>query len=186
MAPTESEILTNFLLQPAALTSIVTYEQFEALFPRALHGSSQLRTLFRDLQAQRNAVLDVVATNIAAEVKRGNAMRREVIRARQQTEGEEVDGEIEIERALHGANSAAKPAKHSLSSIIPDIDAAVTALEAEIAKLSEDETKFQESVKHTIGGLSDLRHGKFANNQLRDEVMDGLISLQEACGEKTL
>lgn len=100
MAPTESEILTNFLLQPAALTSIITFERFEALFPRALHGSPQLRSLFRDLRAQRNEVLDTVAANIAAEVKRGNVMRREVIRAKREAETEEIDGEIELERAV--------------------------------------------------------------------------------------
>ena len=56
--------------------------------------------MFRDLQAQRNAVLDTVAGNIAAEVKRGNAMRREVIRARREAEREEVDGEVEMERVV--------------------------------------------------------------------------------------
>jgi centromere-localized protein 2 len=184
MAPTESEILTNFLLQPASLTSIVTFEQFEALFPRSLHGSPQLRSLFRELRAQRNAVLDDVAANIAAEVKRGNVMRAEVIRARRAAETEEVDGEVELERALYGADAAAKPAKHSLNSIIPDLDAAVAAIEAELARLGEEEAKLTELVTQTIGGLSDLRHGKFANAQLRDEVMDGLASLEQSCKNK--
>lgn len=100
MAPTESEILTNYLIQPSGLTSITTFEQFKALFPRPLQSSPQVRSLFRDLQSQRNAVLDGVSSNIAAEVKRGTAMRREVVRAKREAEREELDGEIEMERVV--------------------------------------------------------------------------------------
>lgn len=100
MAPTESEILTNFLIQPSSLTAITTFDQFKALFPRPLQSSPQVRSLFRDLQAQRNALLDRVTSNIAAEVKRGNAMRREVVRARREADRDEIDGEIEMERVV--------------------------------------------------------------------------------------
>lgn len=61
----------------------------------------------------------------------------------------------------------------------------MAGLEAEIANLKEQEETLTESAKQTIGGLSDLRHGKFANSQLRDEVMDGLVSLQRACEDKS-
>src|SRR5690349_21242276 len=100
MAPTESDILENFLLQPAGLTSITTLQQFESLFPSTLHGSAQLRSLFRDLQSQRNAVVDLVSANIATQIKHGVAMRREVVRAKREAEREEVDGELEIQRAV--------------------------------------------------------------------------------------
>ncbi|KAH7320090.1 Cnl2/NKP2 family protein-domain-containing protein [Stachybotrys elegans] len=185
MAPTESDILSNHLLQPAALTSITTLQQFETLFPSPLHGSSQLRALFRDLQAQRNNTLDIVAANIAAEVKRGVAMRREVVRARREAEQEELDGEIEIQRALFGDASGVKAAKHTLQSVIPDLEDAAAALELEIAKLEEEEAALKESVKQTVGGLSDLRYGKLSNSQLKDEISGGLMSLQEACANKS-
>lgn len=202
MAPTESDILTNFLLQPAGLTSITTLQQFESLFPSALHGSPQLRSLFRDLQSQRNAVVDLVAANIATEVKRGVVMRREVVRAKREAEQEEVDGELEVQRAvsisgrsrrlavltchpqLFGDASGVKSAKHTLTSIIPDLDNAANALEAEIEKLKEEEAALTETVKQTVGGLSDLRYGKFANSHLKDEVLAGLTSLQDACADK--
>lgn len=100
MAPTESEILTNYLIQPSSLTSIITFDQFKALFPRPLQASPQVRSLFRDLQSQRNAVLDRVSSNIGAEVKRGTAMRREVVRAKREAEREDLDGEIEMERVV--------------------------------------------------------------------------------------
>lgn len=100
MAPTEDEILTNYLLQPAPLTSIVTFDQFKALFPRQLQNSQQLRTLFRDLQAQRGNLVDTVSASIEVEAQRGQAMRRQVLQQQRQADKEEVDGEIEIERAV--------------------------------------------------------------------------------------
>lgn len=98
--PTESDILTNYLLQPAPLPSITTFNQFALLFPRALHNSSQLRSLYRDLQAQRNAVVDAVAASIQDEVKRGAAMRKEVLRQKREAERDDMDGEVEMERAV--------------------------------------------------------------------------------------
>lgn len=100
MAPNESEILTNYLVQPSSLTSIITFEQFKALFPRPLQSSPQVRSFFRDLQAQRNVVLDTIAENIELEAKRGIVMRREVLKAQRDAEKDEVDGEIEMERAV--------------------------------------------------------------------------------------
>ncbi|KAI5467051.1 Cnl2/NKP2 family protein-domain-containing protein [Mariannaea sp. PMI_226] len=185
MAPSESEILTNYLVQPSSLTSITTLDQFKALFPRPLQSSPQVRSLYRDLQAQRNAVLDRVVENIGDEAKRGNAMRREVIRARREADRVNADAEVEMERALFGDASSARSAKHSISSIIPELDGAVGALEAEIEKLKEEEATLLESVKQIIGGLSDLRYGKFSNGQLGDEIIDGLKSVEAACESKS-
>lgn len=98
--PTESDILTNYLLQPAPLPSITTFNQFALLFPRPLHNSSQLRSLYRDLQAQRNVVVDAVAASIQDEVKRGAVMRREVLRQKREAERDDMDGEVEMERAV--------------------------------------------------------------------------------------
>jgi centromere-localized protein 2 len=100
MAPTEAELLANYLIQPSTLTAITTLEQFKALFPRPLQSSPQVRSLFRDLQAQRADILDQVAENIADEAKRGLAMRREVLRAKREAEREDIDAEIEMERAV--------------------------------------------------------------------------------------
>ena len=68
---------------------------------------------------------------------------------------------------------------------MPELDGASGALEAEIKQLEDEEAALLASVKQTIGGLSDLRYGKLANGQLRDEVLGGLTSLQEACKEKS-
>ncbi|KAM0483309.1 hypothetical protein ACHAPX_002764 [Trichoderma viride] len=183
--PTESDILTNYLLQPAPLPSITTFDQFALLFPRALHNSSQLRSLYRDLQAQRNAVVDAVAASIQDEVKRGAVMRKEVLRQKREAERDDMDGEVEMERALFGHDSGVKRATHSLNSVIPELEGAVGALEAEIKRLEEEEAALQESIQQTVGGLSDLRYGKLSNGNLRDEIIDGLKSLQETCESKS-
>lgn len=100
MAPTESTILTNYLLTPAQLPAILSLKEFTELFPRSQQASPQIRKLYRDLQNQRNALVDAVSTNIEAETKRGKSLRREAVRARREAESHEFDDEIEIERAV--------------------------------------------------------------------------------------
>ena len=100
MAPTEQTILSNYLLLPAPLPAIISLQEFVALFPRALQSSPHIRTLYRDLQSQRNAVVDAVAEQIEEEAKHGRAMRRAVIRSKREAEAQEQDDEVEIERAV--------------------------------------------------------------------------------------
>jgi len=100
MAPTEHTILTNYLLLPAQLPSIISLQEFIALFPRQLQSSPQIRTLYRDLQSQRNAIVDAVAEQIEEEAKHGKAMRRAVIRSKREAEMQEQDDEVEIERMV--------------------------------------------------------------------------------------
>lgn len=100
MAPTEATILTNYLLVPAQLPAIISLKEFTELFPRAQQSSPQIRKLYRDLQNQRNAVIDEVASNIETEAKRGKALRREVLRAKREAEHQEGDDEIDLERAV--------------------------------------------------------------------------------------
>lgn len=100
MAPTEATILTNYLLVPAQLPAIISLKEFIELFPRAQQSSPQIRRLYRDLQNQRNALIDEVASNIGTEVKRGKVLRREVLRAKREAEDPEGDDEIDLERAV--------------------------------------------------------------------------------------
>lgn len=81
--------------------------------------------------------------------------------------------------------SGAKSARHNLASIIPELDGATGALETEMQKLAEEEAALLESVKQTIGGLSDLRYGKFANGDIKDEIIDGLKNVEAACEGKS-
>jgi centromere-localized protein 2 len=70
-------------------------------------------------------------------------------------------------------------------SIIPELDGAVSGLEAEIQRLDEEEAALLESLKQTVGSMSDLRYGRFANGQLRDGVVEGLKEFQETCEGKS-
>ena len=63
-----------------------------------------------------------------------------------------------------------------------DIEAEIAASEAEIESMKGD----MESI---IGGLSDLRYGRFskpigADSELRDEVLEGLRRLDGVCNAK--
>jgi centromere-localized protein 2 len=100
MAPTEASILENYLLSPGLLPSIVTLEQFAAFFPGSLETSPQVRALYRDLQQQRNEVVDAVSQAIANEAKRGKSLRRDAIRARREGDSQIIDDETEIEKAV--------------------------------------------------------------------------------------
>jgi centromere-localized protein 2 len=100
MAPTESAILDSFLLTPSQLPAIITPQEFTALFPRAQQSSPQVRTLYRDLQSQRNAVVDTVAANIENEAKRSKSIRRAAVRIRREAETQDYDRELERERMV--------------------------------------------------------------------------------------
>ena len=103
--PTESQILTNYLLLPADLRTIITPNQFAALFPRPHQSSPNIQTLYRDLEHQRSAAVDAVRKNIAVETKRGYRLRDEVAKARREEEQGEEDDEIEIEKAVSFAHT---------------------------------------------------------------------------------
>ncbi|KAK4189925.1 Cnl2/NKP2 family protein-domain-containing protein [Podospora australis] len=184
MPPTEHQILTSYLLPPAQLPAIISLQEFVSLFPKALQESaaSQIRSLYRDLQSQRNTVVDSVSAEIDAEAKRGKALRRHVARqARRQAEdAEEHDDELEIERML-GAVSEAHIPKHTLETIIPGLEDAISELESQLQLLEEEEASLLASVKQTVGDMSDLRYGRLANPKLPDQVLEGLADLQDTC-----
>ncbi|KAJ6779611.1 hypothetical protein PWT90_05625 [Aphanocladium album] len=183
---TEAELLTSFLLTPARLPSIITFAQFLALFPASAHGSPLLRSLYRDLQEQRARVLDRVAAAVDVEAQRGGqVIRREVARQRREEVDWEVDGEVEMDRALFASDSAAKKSKHTLDSILPELDGASGAIEAEIAKLQQQEADLKEAIANTINDLGSLRTGDFTNPELPNQVLDGLEKLQDICNRKT-
>ncbi|KAF7524683.1 hypothetical protein G7054_g11346 [Neopestalotiopsis clavispora] len=191
MAPNEATILENYLLLPARLPAVVSLQEFTSYFPKSQQSSPQIRTLYRDLQQQRNAVVDTVAANIDTEVQRGKALRRAVIKARREAAREDdIDDEIEIERNasthLFGPTSnTIRPKKHSLQSILPEMDSAAGDLEQEIRKLEEEEAALLESVQKTVGDMSDLRYGRLANAKLKNEIINGLEDFQEICKQKS-
>jgi len=75
---------------------------------------------------------------------------------------------------------------HTLTSILPEMEDACEDLEAEIAELDEEAERVMQEMQGIVGGLSDLRYGKFAQpvggGEVREEVLEGLQELREVCG----
>lgn len=106
MAPTEASILSNFLLPPAPLPTIISLQQFTELFPRSQQSNRQIPILYRELQHQRAIDIDDVKRNIAAEVRRGEGQQREVLRARRQTDAASTEGLDARDMAMEAEVSA--------------------------------------------------------------------------------
>ena len=97
--PSESTILTSFLVPPSPLPEILSLQQFTELFPARDRDKSQIPIIYRELQHQRALITDQINENIKAEAKRGERSRREVVRARRKAEAEELHG---LSQADHG------------------------------------------------------------------------------------
>jgi len=54
-------------------------------------------------------------------------------------------------------------------------------LEAAIQNLEREEAELLQEIKQTVGGMSDLRYGKFSNGQLGQQVADGLRMVRDTC-----
>ncbi|KAI0161431.1 Cnl2/NKP2 family protein-domain-containing protein [Xylariaceae sp. FL1272] len=182
MAPTEGTILRNYLLLPSRLPTIISLQEFTSLFPKSQQASPQVRALYRDLQHQRNALVDAVSASIDAEVKQGKALRRTIIKTKREGTRDDQDDEIDIERALFGSTSTTlTPKRHSLMSIMPELDSAVNDLENEIQTLQEEEFALLDSIRQIAGDMSDLRYGRLSNSNVARETLDGLRGIQETC-----
>jgi len=69
-------------------------------------------------------------------------------------------------------------------SILPELESAVEDVENEVRGLEEEANALLEELKNTVGGLSDLRYGRMANGQLREQVLEGLGRLETACEKR--
>jgi centromere-localized protein 2 len=92
MSPSENSILTNFLLPPAPLPTIISLRQFTELFPRAYQSNPHVKVLYQELQHQRVIDIDDVKRGIATEVKKGEKQRRQISRTRRKLNQEYVAG----------------------------------------------------------------------------------------------
>lgn len=87
-------------------------------------------------------------------------------------------------KQLYGAAAGARRLKHNLNSIVPELDTSAEELEATIQHLEREEAELLQEIKQTVGGMSDLRYGRFSNSQLGKQVIDGLQAVQETCESK--
>lgn len=186
MPPTEEKILTNYLLSSASLPAILSLQKFTSYFPFATRSSPEIKRLYRSLQHNRALLTDSVAKAIAQESRRGDAQRRAVIHSRRMAEDISThDEEILIERSLYGQTSNLPDTRsHSLNSIIKDMELAEKDVEEELKELELEATGLLEELSATVGGLSDLRYGKFGNGQVTEDVIRGLKGLEAVADTK--
>ncbi len=60
---------------------------------------------------------------------------------------------------------------------------AADAMDEEVRALENEAEELIREMRRTVGGLSDLRYGKFADAQLVEHVMNGLEALGRDCEE---
>lgn len=86
---------------------------------------------------------------------------------------------------LYGDKSGIKSTKHTLQSILPDLEGAAGALEDEIQQLHDDEERLISSIAQTVDSLASLRYGDFSNPRINELVAEELVALQEECAKKS-
>jgi centromere-localized protein 2 len=64
------------------------------------------------------------------------------------------------------------------------MSSAVDDIEEEIRRLDEEAERLLEEMRGTVGGLSDLRYGRLANGELREQVLEGLERLESSCDKR--
>jgi centromere-localized protein 2 len=94
MPPTESQILTSFLLPPAPLPTSLPLSRFALLFPPSAQSSPVIISLYHDLQSLRNEDIATVRKNIEAECQRGAKQIREMRRERRKRDVHRSDVKV--------------------------------------------------------------------------------------------
>ncbi|KAJ9295675.1 hypothetical protein DTO271G3_5698 [Paecilomyces variotii] len=196
MAPSEESILSNFLLSPAPLPTVISLQKFTELFPKRLRSHPQIRVLYRELQQLREQDMNLVNENIDKEVQRGERQKMELRRALSATgvdgisDGEQREMDMDVQ--LFGPPSTKSPETlHTLSSLLSEMEAACSALEAEISATEKEAATTLADLHTTVGEMSDLRYGKFNKpagtaGDITGEAIKGLKSLEDACNRATM
>jgi centromere-localized protein 2 len=65
--------------------------------------------------------------------------------------------------------------------MVEALGAAVAAVESEVEALEGGNEVLLEDIGGMVGGLSDLRYGRFANSQMGGDVLRGLQGLERKC-----
>jgi centromere-localized protein 2 len=197
MAPaiTESSLLTSYLLEAASLPTMLPYQQFLALFPSHHRSNPQIKLLYRELQFLRTVDMDVVQENIAAECKRGDRMKVEMLRQlhadgkRQADLGEQREVEIDMQLFGPAGSLSRRDRRHTMNSLLEDMERTCRQLETETQHAEIEAEDVLRHMKETVGALSDLRYGKFAKapgmeaGGMEEEVVKALKGLEEACSQ---
>lgn len=181
MPPTESNLLTHFLLPPASLPTALPLSKFQTLFPASLQTSPSVKTLYADLHSQKTTDITLLRKNITTETERGKLQIREMRRERRK---KDTTTTTQTETSRHDERGRGRE-PHTSTTLLPSLSTAQKAMEAEIAALEKETSQILEEMRITVGDLSDLRYGRFqktpgADTDLRDEVLEALGKVRES------
>lgn len=191
MAPSEESILSNFLLSPAPLPTVMSLQKFTELFPKRLRAHPHIRTLYRELQQVREQDMDRVNENIDNEIKQGEKQRAELRKAILASGVESLNSEElrEMDMDLHmfGQAPSTKPEDyHSVPSLLAEMETASANIEHEIAGIDQEAAEILAQLNTTVGNMSDLRYGKLQGpaggaEDMASEAIKGLQNLEDTC-----
>ncbi|KAL3479862.1 Cnl2/NKP2 family protein-domain-containing protein [Aspergillus californicus] len=191
MAPSETSILSNFLLAVASLPTIMSLQQFTELFPKRLRAHAHIRVLYRELQQLREQDMDIVNGNIDQEVRLGDTQKAELRQSIAKTgvDGADLNGqrEMDMDVQLFGQTSSSTTERHSTSSLLSAMEAACANIEHEIAETDKDSATLVSELNSIVGGMSDLRYGKMngpvgaTDDEVVSESIRGLNNLEDVC-----
>ncbi|OQE43028.1 hypothetical protein PENCOP_c003G01883 [Penicillium coprophilum] len=190
MAPSEESILSNFLLSPAPLPTIMSLQKFTELFPKRLRSHPHIRTMYRELQQVREQDMDRVNESIDNEIKQGEMQRAELRKAILATGVEasnsEEQREIDMDLHLFGQPPTAPGDYHSVASLLAVLERASANIEHEIDGVDQEAAKILAQLNRTVGDMSDLRYGKLQGpagtaEDVAGEAIKGLQNLEDVC-----
>lgn len=195
MAPSESFILSSFLLSPASLHTAVSLQQFTEMFPKRLRSHPHVKALYRELQGIREQDINQVNGNISMETRNGIRQKEELRRSVMKTG---IDGmsdhdrkEVDMDTELFGQTSGLSSEDyHSVSSLLSEMESASANIEQDISDIDQEAAKILSELNTTTSELSDLRYGKTqgpAGNaeEVVDQAIEGLANLEDACYRST-
>ncbi|KAJ6090396.1 hypothetical protein N7486_009211 [Penicillium sp. IBT 16267x] len=194
MAPSEESILSNFLLTPAPLPTVLSLQKFTELFPKRLRNHPHIRALYRELQQTREHDMDQVNENIDTEIHQGDRQKAELhkasLTAGVEAANEDEQREVDMDLHLFGQTAPNPRDYHSVESLLAEMETACTHVEREITDIDREAAGLVAELNTTVGDMSDLRYGKFAGPASVSDVVEqsikGLQNLEDTCYQKSM
>lgn len=194
-AATEAQILKSYLLNPASLPTIITFQEFQDLFPAAQQSHPQVKLLYRDLQFLRTVDTDLIEENIAKECRDGERHRRELYRALHQQPKTSQHGQsqlngdqdVQVDEVLYGQTGSVpkRRKRHNKDSLMKEMEETIRYLEVDALVAKKEADKLLGHMRQRVGDLADMKGTKVARTSITDsavqaEVVKGLKSLEDA------
>ncbi|KAJ5777540.1 hypothetical protein N7520_000786 [Penicillium odoratum] len=194
MAPSEESILSNFLLVPASLPTVLSLQKFTELFPKRLRNHPHIRSLYRELQQTREHDMDQVNENIDNEIQQGERQRAELhkasLAAGVEAANEDEQREVDMDLHLFGQTALNLQDYHSVESLLTEMETACAHIQEEIDDMDQDSKGLVAQLSTTVGDLSDLRYGKFAGpgsaKDVAEQSINALQNLEDTCYQKSM